>query len=77
MSAEHQDQFSLDLVTELAQRLAAYLLECDQEHWQDTRVVEMLARAATLLESDGRQVPTLILDVLRKVADAGRPIGVN
>ena len=65
----NDDRFWLDLIAELAETT-------DTEDWQDSPIVETLARVAALFEADGRKVPTLVLDVLRHAAEAGRPIGV-
>ncbi len=68
---------NLDLVEELAQPLAQYLLDdYTAEDWQDSPLVETLARVAALLEVDGRKVPNSIMDALRSAAEAGQPVGV-
>ena len=68
---------SLDLVAELAEPLARFmLLNQAAREWRDSPPVEALARAAALLEADGREVPAPILEALRKAAEAGRPIGL-
>jgi hypothetical protein len=68
---------TLDLVEELAEPLAEYLLsEYANEDWRDSPLIETLARVAALLEVGGREVPPSVLDALRKAAEAGRPIGV-
>ena len=68
---------SLDLVEELAEPLAEFMVgEYGAEDWQDTPLVETLARVAALLETGGRKVPDAILEALRKAAEAGRPVGV-
>ena len=71
-----QSKLSLDLVAELAEPLARYMLgNSADEEWRDSPRVEALARVAALIEAAGREVPLPILDVLRKAAEAGRPIG--
>jgi uncharacterized membrane protein YdjX (TVP38/TMEM64 family) len=69
---------SLGLVKELAEPLAEYMLAdyLEAKDWQDSQLVEPLARVAALLEADGREVPPSIMAALRKSAEAGRPVGV-
>jgi len=72
-----QSKLSLDLVAELAEPLARYMLGNDaHEEWRDSPQVEALARVAALMEAAGREVPLPILEALRKAAEAGRPIGL-
>lgn len=74
---ERGDQFWLDLIAELAETVSENMLrDYDAEDWQDSPVVETLARVAALFEAAGRKVPAPIIDVLRHAAEAGRPIGV-
>jgi hypothetical protein len=63
----------LDLVVELAEPLARYMLGsyADQE-WRDSPQVEALARAAAVLEANDRKVPAPILEALRRAAETGR-----
>ena len=69
---------SLVLIEELAEPLAEYILaDYDAEDWQNSPVVEALAGVAALLEVSGREVPAPIMAVLRRAAEAGRPIGVG
>lgn len=68
---------TLDLVEELAQPLATYMVaDYTGDDWRDSPVVEALARVAALLEVDGREVPGCILLALKRAAEAGRPIGL-
>ena len=68
---------TLDLVEEIAEPLAVFMiLEYEAEDWQDSPLVEALARVAALLETGGRRVPDAILEALRKASEAGQPIGV-
>lgn len=74
---EVSGRLSLDLVAELAEPLAEYLLsDYGLEDWQDGRLVETLARVAALYEAEGRALPGPMLDVLRKASEAGQPIGL-
>ena len=68
---------TIDLVADLAEPLAEYmLLDYEREDWQDSPLVESLARVAVLLESQGREIPAPVLIALRKASEAGVPIGV-
>jgi hypothetical protein len=68
---------SLELVAELAKPLAEYILsDYERDDWRNSQVVEALARVAALLESEGRQTPLPVLEVLRDSSEAGQPIGV-
>jgi len=65
------------LLAELAEPLAEYILDDYQrEDWQDSPVIESLARVAALLEAQGREIPSAIHGVLRAASQAGRPLGV-
>ncbi len=76
--SEASTALMLDLVEELAEPLAEYMLnDYTGEDWQDSGLVEALARVAALLEVDGRKVPGSIMAALRKASEAGRPIGVG
>ena len=67
----------IDLIAELADPLAEYILnDYGREDWQDSPLVQSLARVAALLEAQGRQVPPPILDALRAAAEAAQPVGV-
>ena len=66
-----------ELLATLAVPLAEYILDdYSREDWQDSPVVEALARVAAQLESQGLDIPRPILAVLRKASEAGRPLGV-
>jgi hypothetical protein len=68
---------TLDLVEELADPLAEYLIgDYASEDWRNSPVIETLARVAALLEVGGREVPRSVLDALRNASEAGRAIGV-
>ncbi len=64
-------------MAELAEPLAEYMLgDYEREDWQDSPLIESLARVAALLEAQCLEIPGAILGVLRKAAEAGQPIGV-
>ena len=68
---------TIDLLSDLAEPLAGYLLDdYGREDWQDSPLVESLARVAAILEAQGRDVPQTILAALRKASGAGRPVAV-
>jgi hypothetical protein len=75
--AEASPETQIDLLADLAEPLAEYmLLDYEHEDWQDSPLIESLARVAALLEAQGGEVPHSILSVLRKASEAGQPIGV-
>ena len=46
----------IDLLADLAEPLAEYmLLDYEREDWQDSPLIESLARVAALLEAEGRE----------------------
>ena len=68
---------SLDLIEELAEPLAECLVEgYVWQNWQDSPVVETMARVAAMLEKDGREVPPCLLEVLKKASEAGHSVGL-
>ena len=74
---EEASSDTVELVAELAEPLAEYILDdYEREDWQDSPHVEALARVAALLEAQVREIPVAILDVLRRASEAGRPLGV-
>ena len=61
----------------MAEELAGYVVtDYDREDFQDSPTIDQLARAAAVMEAHGWEVPLVVRDVLRKAAEAGRPIGV-
>ena len=76
--SEASTALTLDLVEELAEPLAVYMLnDYTAEDWQDSLLVEALARVVALLEVNEREVPGSIMAALRRASEAGRPIGVS
>ena len=68
---------TVDLVAEIAEPLAEYMLgDYEREDWQDSPLVEALARLAALLEAQGRAIPMSILSALRSASEAGQRVGV-
>jgi hypothetical protein len=68
---------SLDLVAQLAKPLAEFMIaDYEREDWQDSPLIETLARVAAFLEAQGCEIPVPILDVLRTASETGRPVGV-
>ena len=67
----------IDLVAELAEALFDHLVvDYEAKDYQDSPLVERMAQVAALLQANGRSVPLPIADVLRRAANAGRPVGV-
>jgi hypothetical protein len=67
----------IDLVAELAEALSAHLVvDYAAEDYRDSPLIERMAQVAALLQANGRSVPLPIADVLRRAANAGRPVGV-
>jgi hypothetical protein len=73
--AEASPEAQIDLLADLAEPLAEYmLLDYKREDWQDSPFIEPLARVAALWKAQGRNVPPAILSVLRNASEAGRRI---
>ncbi len=67
----------LDLIAQLAESLAEFMIaDYEREDWQDSPLIEKLARIAAFLEAQGCEIPVTILDVLRTASEAGRPVAV-
>ena len=67
----------LDLIAQLAESLAEFMMaDYEREDWQDSPLIETLARIAAFLEAQGCEIPVTILDVLRTASEAGRPVAV-
>ena len=67
----------LDLIAQLAESLAEFMIaDYEREDWQDSPLIEALARIAPFLEAQGCEIPVTILDVLRTASEAGRPVAV-
>jgi hypothetical protein len=52
------------------------IADYEREDWQDSPLIEALARIAAFLEAQGCEIPVTILDVLRTASEAGRPVAV-
>ena len=56
---------SIALLADLAEPLAEYMLmDYEREDWQDSPLIESLARVAALLVAEGRDIPGPILCAL-------------
>ena len=67
----------IDLVAELTEAFCSYVLvDYAAEDYRGSPVVERVAQVAAILQANKRPVPLPIADVLRRAAEAGRPIGV-
>ena len=67
----------IDLVAELTEALCAHMVvDYTAEDYRGSALVERIAQVAAMLQARGRPVPLPIADVLRRAAEAGRPVGV-
>ena len=72
------------MVFELATALSSALLVLNvyepegfrTEGFRSGPIIDRLAHVAAMMEAHGHEVPQTIRDVLRKAAEAGRPIGL-
>jgi DUF1365 family protein len=77
LADEESMALPLDLIAQLAESLAEFMIaDYEREDWQDSPLIETLARIAAFLEAQGCEVPITILDVLRTASEAGRPVAV-
>jgi hypothetical protein len=44
---------------------------------RDSPIIDRIAQVAAMMEAHEREVPPIIRDVLRKAAEAGRPVGLG
>ena len=67
----------IDLVAELTEALCLHMaVDYTAEDYRGSPVVERVAQVAAMLQANGRPVPLPVADVLRRAAEAGRPMGV-
>ena len=65
------------LVAELTEALCEHMvLDYTAEDYMGSTLIERIAQVAAILQAKGRPVPLPIADVLRRAAEAGRPVGV-
>ncbi|HKG76395.1 MAG TPA: hypothetical protein VKA90_02660 [Beijerinckiaceae bacterium] len=65
------------LVAELTEALCEHIvLDYTAEDYMGSALIERIAQVAAILQAKGRPVPLPIADVLRRAAEAGRPVGV-
>ena len=67
------------MVFELATALSGALLVLgldEPEGFRSGPIIDRIAHVAAMMEAHGHEVPPAIRDVLRKAAEAGRPIGL-
>lgn len=65
------------LVAELTEALCEHMvLDYTAEDYMGSALIERIAQVASILQAKGRPVPLPIADVLRRAAEAGRPVGV-
>ena len=65
------------LVAELTEALCEHMvLDYTAEDYMGSALIERIAQVAAILQAKGRPVPLPSADVLRRAAEAGRPVGV-
>ena len=64
-----------DMIFELATVLCgALVVNYEREDFRDSPIIDRIAQVAALMKAGEQQVPPIIREVLRKAANAGRPI---
>jgi hypothetical protein len=67
-----------DMVFELATVLCgALVVNYERDDFRDSPIIDRIAQVAAMMKAHEQQVPPIIREVLRKAADAGRPIGTG
>jgi hypothetical protein len=65
-----------EMVFELATALSGALVVNYEEYdFRDSPIIDRIAQVAAMMEAQHWEVPPIIREVLRKAAEAGRPIG--
>jgi len=65
-----------EMVFELATALSgALVVNYEPEDFRDSPIIDRIAQVAAMMEARGWEVPSVIREVLRKAAEAGRVIG--
>jgi hypothetical protein len=65
-----------EMVFELATALSGALVVNYEEYdFRDSPIIDRIAQVAAMMEAHYWEVPPIIREVLRKAAEAGRPIG--
>ena len=65
-----------EMVFELATALSGALVVLyEPNDLRDSPIIDRIAQVAAMMEAHDWEVPPVIRDVLRKAAEAGRPIG--
>ena len=65
-----------EMVFELATALSGALAVNYEEYdFRDSPIIDRIAQVAAMMEAHHWEVPPIIREVLRKAAEAGRPIG--
>ena len=66
-----------EMLFELATALSgAVVVQYEPEDFRDSPIIDRIAQVAAMMEVHDWEVPSVIRDVLRKAAEAGRPIGL-
>ena len=67
-----------EMLFELAEELAGFVVVTyEREDFQDSPTIDQFARIVAMMSADGRKVPPIILEALKRAAEAGRPVGVS
>jgi hypothetical protein len=66
------------LVFELTTALSGVLVvNHEQVDFRDSPIIDRIAQVAAMMEAHEWEVPPIIHEVLRKAAEAGRPVGLG
>ena len=67
-----------EMVFELATALSgALVINCEPEDFRDSPIIDRIAQVAAMIKARKWEVPPVIREVLRKAAEAGRPVGTG
>ena len=53
------------------------MVNYEQVDFSDSPIIDRIAQVAAMMKADDWEVPPVIRDVLRKAAEAGRPVGLG
>jgi hypothetical protein len=67
-----------ELIFELATALSgALVVNYEQVDFRDSPTIDRIAQVTAMMNAHDWEVPPVVRDVLRKAAEAGRPIGTG
>jgi hypothetical protein len=65
-----------DMIFELATVLSGALaVNYEPDDFRDSPIIDRIAQVAAMMEASRHEIPPTIREVLRKAAEAGRPVG--